>query len=666
VSATEGQTLTPRVLPGTAERAARSGAVELVRARGPAVAGYALPFALVAYLALAGGGYDPVVRGEIGIAAWWIVLLGAAVGVLPATRVPSPAWIVLGLLAAFGLWAGLGVMWSDSSERAVLEATRIATLLGVLALAIAAQGRDGLRRTVCGVAAAIAVVAVLALLSRLHPQWFAESEVSTAFGGDRLSGPLDYWNGLAALLAIGLPLLTWIAAEARTLVARAAAAAAIPALVLAGYYTLSRGGAAEAAVAIGVLVALHPRRLTLLPTLILAIAGGAILVAAAGQRPELADGLTTPAALAQGDEMLTMAIVVGAGTALVQVAIGVAARHRLGPRLRVSRRAGRAALAGAAATALLAAIAIDLPGVAADRWEEFKVVDGSPGDDASRFESAAGNSRYQYWQAAVDAGGSRPLVGVGPGTFEFVWAREREIPGFVRDAHSLYVETLAELGVAGLMTICALIGFVLATGARRALRRGADERRTLLAAATAAGAAFALAAAIDWAWELTVLPVAFLLLAAAIVGPSAESRRRRTSRFERRPLAAPARAAVGLAAAAAIVAIAIPMASTSLVRESQAAVGAGDLDAALVDARSAVRAQPYAAGPRLQEALVLELRGELEPALAAARAATDAERVNWRTWLVRSRLAARNGNAAESVRAYRRARSLNPASRLFR
>jgi tetratricopeptide (TPR) repeat protein len=111
--------------------------------------------------------------------------------------------------------------------------------------------------------------------------------------------------------------------------------------------------------------------------------------------------------------------------------------------------------------------------------------------------------------------------------------------------------------------------------------------------------------------------------------------------------------------------IAIPLTSASLVRESQDDVGAGDLAGALDAARSAERVQPYAATPYLQEALVLELRGELTGAATQARAATRREATNWRTWLILSRLDAERGDVRSSIAAYRRARALNPRSPLF-
>ena len=48
----------------------------------------------------------------------------------------------------------------------------------------------------------------------------------------------------------------------------------------------------------------------------------------------------------------------------------------------------------------------------------------------------------------------------------------------------------------------------------------------LLAGATAACAAFAVAAGVDWLWQVTVLPVCFLLLAAAVLAPARAGRER--------------------------------------------------------------------------------------------------------------------------------------------
>jgi O-Antigen ligase len=639
----------------------RPALTETLRRHGPAVAGYALPFLLVVYLALKGGGYDAILRGEVGVAVWWLVLVGAAVGVLPAGRVSRAGWAVLVLLALLAVWTTLGVGWSESSERSLAEAGRVATYLGVLALALSAQGSEGIRRTTYAVGAAVGLIGALALLSRLHSDWFGAVEPVAALGeeGRRLGYPLNYWNGLAALIAIGMPLLVWIASSARYVVTRALAAAALPALSAALYFTLSRGGMVELVVALGVLVALHPRRVELLPTLLVGGAGSALAVVAASQREALANGAQGPLASSQASEMLALAIIICAGVGLSHVAITLAQRHRL---VRVPLPSGRRTAqfaAGAAVLVLVAAVAAGAPGKIADGWEEFKDPVG-PSETAERIESASGNGRYQYWSSMVDAAASEPLTGIGPGTFELWWAREGTRTGFVRDAHSLYFEALGELGVPGLLLVLGLIGAVLGCGAARALRASDRARRGAYAAATAGCAAFAVAAALDWAWELTVLPVAFLLLAAAVT--SVEPPAPRTRDGDRRGLQRSALAALSVAA---VVVIALPLGVTSLVRESQAAVNADDLGGALDEARSAGSIQRSAATPPLQEALVLELAGDLDAAAAEARDATEAEPTNWRTWLVLSRIEARRGEVPASIDAYRRARSLNPRSPLF-
>lgn len=628
---------------------------------GPLLSGSALPFVLVLYLALKGGGYDAIVYGQVGIAVWWIVLLGALAGVLPYAPIGRTGWVGLGLLAGFAAWTALGIGWSESAEQSVAELGRVAAYLGVFSFALLTQGREGLRRTVNAVALAIAVVSALALLSRLHPAWFPGNETAHFLPEtrERLNYPLNYWNGLAALVAIGIPLVLRAAVRSSSLLVQGLATAAVPLMVLTSFYTLSRGGALEVAVGLLVFLALYPRRLAALPTLLLAAASSALLVASATQRDALEDGLRTATARSEGDEMLAVVLVVCVGAALIRVAIGLAARHGLGPRVRIPPAEARITTVAAIAVGVVVALAAGLPGELSDRWEEFKQPVG-PGSGAERFQSTSGNGRYQYWESAVDANATEPLNGIGPGTYQYWWAREGTIEGFIRDAHSLYAETLGELGIVGLTLIGGLICWVLAVGAARSFTAPVD--RSGLAAATAACAAFATAAAVDWVWEIAVIPVAFFLLAGAILGQP-RRRRSRRSRSEAPPLAL--RLAVAPLAIASVIVIAIPMAGLAGVRDSQEAVRASDLQLALEEARSAQRVQPYAAAPMLQEALVLERMGDVDAAADAARAATEKEPTNWRTWFVLSRLEAMRGKPGASIDAYREARSLNPRSPLF-
>jgi hypothetical protein len=626
-----------------------------------AVVTWVLCFGLVAYLGIEGGGYDPLVHDQVGIGVWWVLLVGVMVGALPRIGPSRLAMVAFGMLAAFVLWTALSLIWTESAERTAAELARALTYLGVFALVLGVRAPREPRRLIAAVAAAIVLVTLLALLSRLHPAWFPSADQTADFLADsreRLSYPLNYWNALGALIAIGLPLVLQISASAKTIVVRALAAAALPAMLLTIFFTLSRASIGAAALALLVYLAVSDDRAPKLLTLALAGVGGAVLIGLAAGHEALRHGLTNSTAHDQGDELLLIGLLVCAAVALVQAAVSKLLIDGKRPRWTVpSRSQSLAALGAVAVVLVIAAAAADAPGRAANAVDEFKG-GGNAGTGTSRLNSFAGESRYALWRSAIDEGRTAPLIGTGAGTFEYWWVRDAAGTEAVHDAHSLYLQTLGELGIVGLLLLLGFVVVVLGGGTMAALRAGPE--RSLLAAALAGCVAFFLAAAVDWNWQMPALPIAALLLASTLVmaartAPGAEARLRRL----------PLRIAVAVAALVAIVAIAIPLASTSLIRSSESAVRSGDLEAALADARSAENVESGAATPRLQQALVLELQGDLPAAAAAARGATERESTNWRTWLVLSRIEAERGRVDAAVAAFREARSLNPLSPLF-
>jgi hypothetical protein len=646
-----------------AQTLARSAPLEYARrVDWSALPAWLLGFGLIVYLGLKGGGYDPLVHDQVGIAVWWVVLAGVLVGALPRRRLGPFAWGALGLLAAFAIWTALSLGWTESAEKTSADLARVATYLGVFFLALLARGPRAARRLLAAMGAGIAFVAIVGLLSRLHPAWFPEAEQTAQIleSHDRLAYPLNYWNGLAALVAIGLPLLLQLASDVRSVALRALAAASLPALMLTVYFTISRGGIGASFVAVGVYLAFASDRLPKVLTTLVATAGGAILIAAASQRDALQDGLLNSVAHQQGNEMLWMTIVVCAGVGLLQAGISLALVHDMRPRwTHVSRQRSLAFTAVGVAALLVAAIAIDAPQRVSNAWDDFKQPNSGPGEGHGRLGSIAGESRYQFWSAAVEQDRTKPLTGTGSGTFEYWWAREGTTGETVDDTHSLYMQTLGELGVVGATLLGAFLLAILAGGAAVTVRAG-PRTRPWLAAALAGCVAFCVTAGFDWMWQIPVLPVALLLLVSLLVTAGAGS-----GEGESSGLALPMRIGVVAAAIAAIVAIAIPLSSSSLLRQSQSDARAGDLGAALTAAKSAQNAQPDAASPRIQEALLLEAGGELPAATAAARAATEREQTNWRNWLVLSRLEAKQGHAAAAVQAYAKAKSLNPRSPIF-
>jgi O-antigen ligase len=624
---------------------------------------------LVVYLSLENGGYDPIPRDQAGILAWWLLLLGIASQALPLPGRTRAGLVALGLLLGFALWTALSMSWTQSEERTATELARVVTYLGVFALGIAlvTRRRAGARQILNGVTFALGLVAALAVLSRLHMAWFPANELGKVLPGieieRRLAYPLNYSSAMGALAGMTVPLLLAATASARTIAAQALAAAAIPLAGLTLYLATSGTGAAVAIVAMAAFLALSPDRLPKLLTLAAGTGGAALLALAVHSRDALARGLPTLAAEQQGTETIWIALAICASVALFQIALALAIRGLGRPGLlRISRSQALVATAAVVVVAVPFSLAAGAPHEASQRWQAFKSRSGGSASEPSSPSSILnfhGAGRYQFWESAVEASETEPWEGIGPGTFEFWWGRHASYPGYVRTAHSLYIENLAELGIPGLLLIGGFVLAVLGIGAGRALRAPPEER-LLLAAATAGAAGFAMAAALDWVWQLGALSAAFMLLAAVAVGgcslPDPTRRRRRSRRKNRNRLK---RAGAVAACAAALLAIWFPLRGATALRQSQLDAAHGDLATALRQARDAADAQSYAASPLLQEALVLEQQGKLRPAAAAAAAATRKEGAEWRTWFILARIEAERGRIAASLRAFDRAHERN-------
>jgi O-antigen ligase/polysaccharide polymerase Wzy-like membrane protein len=536
--------------------------------------------------------------------------------------------------------------------------------------------RSSIRWLLFGLATAISLVCSLAVLSRLVPSWFPADTTANLYATSRLRYPFDYSDGVGEFAALGLPLLLYVSSGARTLAGRALAAAAVPVVVLCLAMTVSRGGILAAAVGVIIFFALVPARLPRLGTAAIVAAGSAVLIAGLLQRAGVRDAFPGPAPPGQRHSMLLLTALAAVGVGLVQAGFIVLQRNMRRPRwLVVSHRS--AALISYVLVALVAAvIAFGIAnGTVHHLWQEFKQPNPPrSGNTYSRLLSVAGSHRYQYWVAAVHAFKTSPWKGIGPGTFEFYWAQHNSLGEFVRNAHSLWIETLAGAGLVGLALIGGFFIVVLGAGAVRGFD-AASEWRLPVATAVAGVAAFCAAAAFDWVWQIGVMPLVAMLLAAVALGPV----------VERHPPVAPpghrasaGRSRVGLgrgrtwtriallaATLAALWAIVVPLASTIAVRSSEAAVRSGNFRAALSDASTAQRIEPAAATPRLQRALILEQLGEIRAASQSISQAEVREPTNWRIWLVASRIATELNEPKLALADYLRARSLNPTSPLF-
>lgn len=618
-------------------------------------------FVPVSYLALAGGGYDLVVRSEVGILIWWGLLLAALVGVVPRTRFTAAGWVVVGLLAGFLVWTWIAAGWSQSEERTLIEVARLASYLGVLALGLCLVTRASATSLLNGLACAIVLVSGLAVLSRLQPSWFPPTPARSLYPTVRLAYPFDYPDGVGEFAALGIPLLLFVATSARSFASRALAAAGLPVVALCVALTVSRGGVLACAAGLVAFFALAPDRLPRLATALVAAAATAIPLVALLEHHGEKSALLESASESERHKVLLIILLACAAAAILQLAIALAVRHVRRPRwMRFSRGQALTVTAAVIAAVVALVIAGAVTGVEHHLWEQFK----RPNPPASsnivdRLLSVAGSHRYQYWQAAISAFDAHQFKGVGPGTFQFYWAQHNSLSEFVQNAHSLYLETMAESGVVGLVLIAGLVVFVIVAGAVRALRATAASR---LAGATAVAgfAAFAAAAVFDWVWQIGVVPMVALLLAAVAVAGM-----RDRERIDAGQRLIGTRVVVVVVALVALWRIVVPLASTVEVRSSQAAARIGAWPAALRDAETAQQVEPAASSPRVQSALVLETLGHFKAARPVMAQALARQPTDSSLWLVASRMATEINRPRLALVDWRRARALDPTSPTF-
>jgi O-Antigen ligase len=615
--------------------------------------------AAVIGLGLNGGTYLVSARTSVAIGVWWAVALGVTLKLWPRRRIPAEAWVAGAALTGLAMFTALSMAWADSAEGAFAALDRVLIYVGIFALVVMTTGRRDATRWCDGLALGITAVGLLALISRLFPGSVGPDAPSSFFPGEsRLSYPVDYWNGLAILVGLAFPLLLRAATAERPGWARGLALAPVPALTAVIYLTSSRGGAATALVGVVVFLLLAGKRVRALAAAVVAGAGAAGAVAVMVARHALVDGPIGSAA-GQGHSAAFLLAFLGLGCAAVYA--GWCAVEPRRP-IRVSR-----ATAIALWTAGLIVCAFAVAAVhPAQKFHDFKTFGSAKisNEDFTRAHllSASGTGRWQLWSAAADEWKASPIIGKGAGSYEAWWAEHGTITKFVRSAHSLYLQTLGELGVIGFALLVLAFGAGLAAAARRLLRTAGQERTTVAAIAGAL-VAYMVGAGIDWMWELTVVSLVGVSCLALLAGPATDTGAPEVRQARRRRLAP--RAAVAAACAVAVCVEGILLLSDARLRESQSAAARGDIPAATSAALDARSLQPWASSPDLQLALLSEQSHDLPAARLRIGDAIDRNRSNWRLWLVSARIETEAGNISKARSDLRRAKALNPRSPLF-
>jgi len=576
-----------------------------------------VPGLVTFFLAMREGGFFPDSTALVAAELALLLVLRLALG-RGSWRWPGvPGAIAIAALGGLAGWVLVSDSWSHAPARALLEYVRVLlyllTLVGFATLAYSARQ---IRWMVYGVAVAIVGVCVLGLVARTLPEVIL---YVPDVHPERLSYPLGYWNSVGVLAAVGIILCGHLASSIRDpWAARVLGAAAIPPLATTLFFTYSRGATWAAAGAV-VVYAVVGRPRGIVAAALATIPATAVALMAANPPGALTgSNPLAPEALSAGHRLaLVIALcAVGAGVlrALLIPLDGRIAGFELPER---GRRPALAALAaGVVMVTLVVGATYDVPDVVATKYREFNSdekdrVAGYAG--SSRLTSVGSNGRREHWEVALESFRADPIHGSGAGTYAIEWVQHRPSSNLARDGHSLYIETLGELGLPGLILVVIALALILGAFAYRA--RGPD--RALFAALLAAGLVWAVHAGIDWDWEMPAVTLWIFALGGAALAraPVTRAAKRPEWAFAARGLAA----LVVLALLVSPVKVAVSEARTT---DALDAMIAGECATATSRARAALDVLPERPTPHhvlaycaLQERRVADAVGSMEAAV---------------------------------------------------
>jgi hypothetical protein len=603
------------------------------------VAPFTLGAVAVVGLGAANGGYFAT-SWSWPILAFAAIVLWAANGRERERATGTEPAFVAGLLA-LAIWFAVSSLWGVSSS-ALGQTFRVLVYAAGAAAALGLVRQASVRALLAGTLTGTSAIALYALGTRLFPDRIGSFNSVAVY---RLSAPLGYWNALGLLCVIGLLLSLALTTSAPSPARAAAAALPAPVLLLTLYFTFSRGSWISLGVGLVLAVALDPRRVRLTAATLALVIPSAIGVLLASHSNALThEGATVVRAAHDGHRLALIVLFLVVASALLAAGVNIS----------VSRVTLPAAAAGVYAIVLAAAAVIALiavlvhfggpAGAARRTWDSFaSPPPKSQPDLQKRLFSFSGNGRAPLWRAAWHDFEAHPIIGSGAGSYQDYWLLHRTTPLQVKNAHSLYLETLAELGIVGFVLLIVALAAPLVAAFRMRKTPG-------LAVATGAYVAYLVGASVDWDWQLASVTLASLFVGVALLAAARTGEERELSPRVRYGV-------MGVAAAIGAAGFVFLVGNLFLSRASDAAAK-GNWTVAAHDAQRASDWLPWSTAP-------LDQLGEAQlgaGTLAAARASFDKaiakDPGDWNLWFDLAR--ASSGTAQTAALAH--ASKLDPLS----
>lgn len=567
--------------------------------------------------------------------------------------------VPLALLLALAALTALSITWaanpSDAWVQTNLTLAYTAVFAAAVALAHALPGRWS--AVIGGITLAAIVVSAYAVATKVFPASLNPDEIYA-----RLNEPFGYWNSVGLMAACGIPGALWLGARRDGHQGfNALAYPAVGLLLLTIMLAYSRGALAAAMIGAAFWFATVPLRLRGAAVLLVGAGGGALVAAWALSQDALnGDRVALELQTQAGHQLGVLLVAMLALLALAGLAVNFAlATHRAGAHAR--DRIGVGLLVALALVPVgigigLATTDKGLDGSLSSTWTSLTDPNASiPANDPSRL-TAAGSVRARYWDEALRIFADEPVHGVGADGYATVRKRYRTADPAVRHAHGYVVQTLADLGLAGLLVSLALAGAWLVSASRavglRRRDRGApfEPERIGLLTLVAIVLIFAVHSLVDWTWLVPANAI-IALIAAGWVAGRGPLQRRGTDAGLRPPRAAaggpkqrlrealrerPRAIAAGTVLLIALVAAWTawqPLRSDTAVQDSSASLQRGEIDKAREQAQAARDRNPLSLDPLFQLNVVEYTAGRN---FAARRALEDAVRLapaNPQAWL---------------------------------
>ncbi len=626
------------------------------------------------------------------------------------------------LLLALAALSALSVIWSVQPDASWQNAGRLFAYGAVFALAVVFAHAAPARWSAVlgGVLLAAVAVCGYALLTKVFPDAIgAKQNYGPVYA--RLREPYGYWNAIGLAAALGAIVCMWLGARrAGHALLNALAYPAMGLVLVTVMLAYSRGALAALVAGLALWLCLVPLRLRGVAVLCAGAVGAGVVVAwDFSQHALTTDNTPLAARVSAGHQLGVLLVAVLVGLTLAGLAIGFFdGRHAPSPRTR--RRVGAVLLSlpVIAVIAVAGALTVSHRGLFGSISHTAGTLTNPnaavPANGPGRL-TAIGSVRARYWNEALEIFQDHPLFGVGAEGYETARLRYRTAFINVGQAHGFIVQTLADLGLAGLLVVLVLLGSWL-TAAGRAThpfnRRWSGWRwrplvggervysaeRVGLLTMVCLVATFGVHSFVDWTWYVPGLACTALLCAGWVAGRNGDARV--SPGFGRGPLPG-ALAATGApvgslepnppadrvplsprlrlpspreigplrgGAAAAVVVVALlaawaewqPQRSVDASNQALALLATRDPTAALAAAHTAVSRDPLSAEALLTLAAVQEGAGQSATATATYEQAVHLQPSNFKTWQALGEYDLSIGQPQAALQALRAAVYLNP------